>query len=160
MQHSFPTYDAIYKGYGLTKCSDGTYTAVNITPELIDTVDFPNIGLGWPVDQGRTFDYDAICKRIDEVIAERDKRIGWVKEFAQTCEKSDWTERYLLDSCDPTNRNGQRHKSHHAEAEHNDIWFDGDEYRMWWCMGYVKTSRTKYLYRCFLIEKGYINKNN
>ena len=114
MAHCFPTYDAYYRGYGLTKADDGTCTACNNTPELYDTVDFPNIG----------------------------------------------TERYLLESCDPNNRDGQLHKSHHTEAEHNDIWFDGDEYRMRWCMGYVKTSRTKYLYRCFLIEKGYINNNN
>lgn len=160
MAHSFPTYDAYYKGYGLTKAADGICTACNNTPELFDTVDFPNIGLGWPVDQGRTYDCDALCKRIDEVITEREKRIGWVKEFARTCKNPSWTERYLLESCDPNNRDGQLHKSHHTEAEHNDIWFDGDEYRMRRCMGYAKTSRTKYLYRCFLIEKGYINNNN
>lgn len=155
----YPSYDACYKGYGLTRCDNGTYTAVNNTPELDDTVDYPNIGLGWVVDQGKTYDYNAICLRIDEVIAEREKRIGWVREFAKTCKNPDWTERYLLGSCDPNNRNGHRHRSHHTEAEYSEIWQDGNEYRMRWCMGYKNTSRTKYLYRRFLIGKKYIINN-
>lgn len=27
LAHCFPTYDECYKGYGLTKCKDGAYTA-------------------------------------------------------------------------------------------------------------------------------------
>ena len=157
MAYYFPTYRAYYKGYGLTQCPDGTYTAVNNTLELHDECDYPNIGLGWPVDLGRKYDYEAICKRIDEVIADREKRIGWVREFAKTTEKPDWTERYLLGSCDPSNEYGHQSRSHHTEAETHEIWDAGYGYHMRWSMWWVETSKTKFLYRQFLIERGYIN---
>ena len=160
MTHIFPTYDAYYKGYGLTKCSDGTFTALHDTPELYDEQDYPNIGLGFPVDQGKTYDCDSIRIRIDEVIAEREKRIGWVKEFSKTCKNPEWTERYLLDSCDPTNGNGHRSRSNHTEAEIYNIWYDGISYNMEWSMGCVTVSKTKFLYRKFLLGKGYITANN
>ena len=159
MGHYFPNYEAYYNGYGLTKCKDGSYTAVNITPELYDKCDYPNIGLGWSVDLGKTYDYEAICKRIDEVIDEREKRIGWVREFVKTTEKPDWTERYLLSSCDPSNEYGHRSRSYHTEAERYEIWESGGEYYRHWGMGYVNVSKTMYLYRQFLIEKGYIEDN-
>ena len=160
MAHLFPTYEACYKGYGLTKRNDGTYTAINNTPELHNQCDFPNIGLGWPVDQGRTYGYDAICKRIDEVIAERKQRIGWVREFAQTCEHPSMVSEYLLDSCDPRNIEGHRSRSNHTEAELYHIWFDGTGCKMRYGIGYVAVSKTKYHYRKFLIEKGYIEDND
>ena len=118
MAHLFPTYDAYYKGYGLTKCSDGTFTALHDTPELYDEQDYPNIGLGFSVDQGKIYDCDSIRIRIDEVIAEREKRIGWVKEFSKTCKNPEWS------------------------------------------MGCVTVSKTKFLYRKFLLGKGYITANN
>ena len=36
------------------------------------------------------------------------------------------------------------------------MWSDGIHYYMRWGMGFVEVSKTKYLYRQFLIEKGYI----
>ena len=160
MVHRFPTYDEYYRGYGLTRCKDGTCTAIRNTPELNDQTDYPNIGLGWSVDKGRSYNVEEMKQRIDEVIVERERRIGWVKEFAQTQEKPDWTKRYLLDSCDPNNDDGHRGRSHHTEAELYDMWSDGIHYYMRWGMGFVKVSKTKYLYRQFLIEKGYIIDND
>ena len=159
MAHLFPNFEAYYRGYGLTERKDGTYVACNDTPELYGKCDYPNIGLGWEVDQGKTFDRDAICKRIDEVIEERDKRIAWVREFAQTDNRPSFVSSYLLDSCDPRNIAGHKSRSRHAQAELYDIWCDGSRHLMRYSMGVVAVSETLYLYRKFLITKGYIKDN-
>lgn len=156
MEHYFPTYQTKYRGYGINIGSKRCIASTD-TPELYDKCDYPNIGYGWPVDRGIDYDYDSICKRIDEVIAEREKRIGWVREFAQTTKKPDWTERYLLSSIDPNNDYGHQGRSCHTKAELTNIWPSGDEYYMQWGMGRVKTSQTMYLYRQFIIAKGYIS---
>ena len=158
--HLFPTYNAHYRGYGLVKREDGTYGAFSDTPELYDKQDYPNIGMGWPVDQGITYDYSAMCRRIDEVIADREKRIGWVKEFAQTQKKPEWTERYLLSDSDPDNDEGHRGRSYHTVGELYHSWQSGVEYYRRYGMGYVKISKTLFLYRRFLIGKGYIIDND
>lgn len=155
-QHYFPEYALYYRGYGLTNGDGGRCSAMHDTPELYDKCDYPNIGLGWPVDKGRSYNLEEMKQRIDEVIAERERRIGWVKEFAQTQKKPDWTERYLLESCDPNNDDGHRGRSHHTEAELYHMWSDGIHYYMRWGMGFVEVSKTKYLYRQYLIERGYI----
>ena len=158
--HLFPKYDSYYRGYGLTERKDGTYSAINDTPDLHGQVDYPNIGLGWAVDNGRNYTLEQMQQRIDEVIAERDKRIGWVKEFAATCDKPERVESYLLSSCDPNNVEGHRGRSNHTEAELHHTWFDGTHYNMRWCFGYIAVAKTKHLYRQFLIEKGYITEEN
>lgn len=155
-QHYFPEYALYYRGYGLTNGDGGRCSAMHDTPELYDKCDYPNIGLGWPVDKGRSYNLEEMKQRIDEVIAERERRIGWVKKFAQTQKKPDWTERYLLESCDPNNDDGHRGRSHHTEAELYHMWSDGIHYYMRWGMGFVEVSKTKYLYRQYLIERGYI----
>ena len=160
MAHWFPTYNEYYRGYGLTLCKDGSCTAVNNTRELHGKMDYPNIGLGWPVDKGRKYTVEEMRQRIDEVIAERERRIGWVKEFAQTQKKPEWTERYLLSSCDPGNNEGHGRRSYHTEAELYHSWQSGGEYYQRYSMGYIKISRTLFLYRQFLIEKGYIINND
>ncbi|MBO4499155.1 MAG: hypothetical protein J5732_02750 [Bacteroidaceae bacterium] len=159
MIHWFPTYDECYKGYGLTKCQNETCTASNDTPELQGKMDYPNIGLGWSVDNGRSYSLEEIKQRIDEVIAERGRRIGWVREFSQTQKNPEWTERYLMESCDPNNDEGHQDRSNHAEAELYGMWYDGTYYKMHWGMRCVTVSKTKFLYRKFLIEKGYIIDN-
>ena len=157
MAHYFPEYALYYRGYGLTDVDGDRCCAMHDTPELYDKCDYPNIGLGWPVDKGRSYNVEEMKQRIDEVIAERERRIGWVKEFAQTQKKPDWTERYLLSSCDPSNEYGHHSRSHHTEAERYEIWESGGEYYRHCGMGYVNVSKTQYLYRQFLIERGYIN---
>lgn len=157
--HCFPEYDSCYRGYGLTERKDGTCCAINNTPDLYGQVDYPNIGLGWSVDNGRSYTTEQMHRRIDEVIAERERRIGWVKEFAATCDKPERVESYLLSSCDPNNLQGHQSRSNHTQAELYDMWFDGREYNMRYSLGYIGVSKTKYLYRQFLIEKGYIVKN-
>lgn len=159
MAHCFPTYDECYKGYGLAKCKDGAYTACSDTSELQGKMDYPNIGLGWSVDNGRSYNLEEIKRRIDEVIAMRERRIGWVREFSQTQKNPEWTERYLMESCDPNNNEGHQGRSNHAEAELYSMWYDGTQYKMRWGFGCVTVSKTKFLYRKFLIEKGYIIDN-
>jgi hypothetical protein len=159
MAYWFPTYDEYYRGYGLTRCKDGSCTAISNTPELNDKTDYPNIGLGWPVDKGRSYNVEEMKQRIDEVIAERERRIGWVKEFAKTQPKPDRTERYLLSDSDPYNEDGHRGRSYHTVGELYHSWQSGVEYYRRYCMGYIKISKTLFLYRQFLIEKGYIIDN-
>ena len=156
MKVDFSEDDTYYRGYGLEGRKDGTCLALSDTPDLHEEMDYMNIGFGGPVDRGRSYTVDKMKKRIDEVIADRQKRIGWVKEFSQTCKKPDWAERYLLQSCDPNNKRGHMRRSNHTEAELYHIWTDDWKYYMRSTFGYVETSRTKYLYRKFLIEKGYI----
>lgn len=151
-------YNEYYRGYGLTYRKDGYCTASDDTPELWDKIDYPCIGLGRSLDNGRNYTVAEMKQRIDEVIAEREKRIGWVKEFAKTQKKPDWTERYLLSEWDPNNKMGHCGESHHHQAETTEIVKVDDEYRMPFGMGWVKTSKTKYLYRQFLIGKSYIKK--
>lgn len=150
---AFHTY---HGGYGIVVRQDGTCCAYRDTSELDNELDYPYIGFGGPVDQGETFDIKAIRKRIDEVIAEREKRIGWVKEFARTQKSPKWVESYLMSSCDPNNIRGHSNRTHHTEAEMYGIWANSGEYLMRFGMGFRFTSKIKYFYRKFLIEKGYI----
>lgn len=145
-------FHSYHGGYGIIKRADGTCCAYSDSEML----DCPHIGFGAAVDQGKTFNLKTIRKRIDEVIAERAKRIEWVKEFAQTQKNPKWVEGYLMSSCDPSNRRGHGNRGHHTEAEMYDIWDNGGEYLIRYGMGFHLTSKIKYFYRRYLIEQGYI----
>lgn len=154
--YNYINYDIYYKGYGLKIRNDKSCCALNDTPELRDELDFPNIGLGGPFDKGHSYTVEEMKKRIDEIISDREKRVLWVEEFAQTCKKPNLVKKYLLESCDTSNRNGHARRSNHTEAEIYNIWSDGVKYYMEYTLGFVETSKIKYLYRKFLCEKRYI----